>query len=257
MAEFSGIYYEIHGSGEPLILTNGIMMSFESWRWHIEYFKRYFTVIVFDFAGQGRTKREFKVLDDQVEVLSDLMKHLGFEKYHLLGLSYGGQVVLRYVEKYGEMINKLVLSNTCSKVDNFLLSVGKVWKYGSKDYDPVAFFDLALPFVYGKTFYNNNYSFLEQRKEAFKTLLKKEWFEDFIKLTESNEDFEIKDFSKFTFPTLLIASDEDIVTPYKEMKELSKSIKNSELVLLNDAGHGVFLEKKELWSSIITGFLLG
>ncbi|QTA37432.1 alpha/beta hydrolase [Thermosipho ferrireducens] len=259
MPVYKGIYYEVYGKGEPVVLTNGIMMSTDSWKWHIEKLSKYFTVIVFDFIDQGKSKkmeRSYKI-DLQVKVLKELLYFLNMKAYNIVGLSYGGQVALKLVIDFPDIVKKLVLSNVTAKVDNFLLCVGNVWDFACKLNEGEIFYNLALPFIYGKSFYNDNIEFLLQRKELFKEYLTKEWFEGVRRLIKSNEDFNVTSKLKsIKVPTLLICSDEDFITPYQDMLEMSKNIKNSEVVTVHGAGHGLFLEKKELWVNLIKGFLM-
>lgn len=100
------IYYEEYGQGEPLILLNGIMMSCMSWAEFIEPFSTHNRLILVDFLDQGRSAR----MDDcveysqaiQVEVVYSLMKHLNLKKASIMGISYGGEVALRFAVKYQE-----------------------------------------------------------------------------------------------------------------------------------------------------------
>ncbi|MGD8967026.1 MAG: alpha/beta fold hydrolase, partial [Anaerolineae bacterium] len=51
------IYYEIHGSGDPLILINGL--GYDLWMWHkmVPGLTEHFQVIVFDNRGVGQTDK--------------------------------------------------------------------------------------------------------------------------------------------------------------------------------------------------------
>ncbi|KAF2955303.1 alpha/beta hydrolase [Marinitoga sp. 38H-ov] len=254
-----GIYYEVHGEGKPLVLLNGIMMSTASWIEHIKILKNYFQVIVYDMRDQGKSSKLSIKYDISVhsEDLKKLLEHLGLKKVNLLGLSYGGQVAEIFASKYPEYVDKLILSNTTYKVDNFLASVGEAWKVAAKTYDGESFFDLALPFIYSKTFYNNNYNWLKNRRKIFKELLTKEWFDGFIRLASSNLNFDVSnEIEKIKCETLLIAADEDIITPISDMEFINKKIKKSEMVIIKNSGHAAFLEKINIYCNIVKGFLI-
>lgn len=259
MPVYNGIYYEVYGTGKPLVLTNGIMMNTNSWKWHISEFSKYFKVIVFDFYDQGKSMKieGNYTIEKQVEGMVSLLEHLNSGPYNIVGLSYGGQITLKLAINKPEIVDKLVISNTTAKVGNFLRAVGDIWEYTTKIKDPVVFYKLSLPFIYGKTFYEENLKFLEERKELFKKALTEEWFESLYKLISTNQTFDVsKEIYKIKNPTLLISGSEDVITPHSEMLELKNKIKNSELVCVENAGHGLFLEKKELWVSLIKGFII-
>ncbi|GAB6189416.1 alpha/beta fold hydrolase [Marinitoga arctica] len=259
MFDKSGIYYEVRGDGEPLILLNGIMMSTISWKEHVEVLKKYFKVIVYDIRDQGKSSKlkEGYNISIHVEDLYHLIKHLNLESVNLLGLSYGGQVAELFALKFPQYIKKLILSNTTYKVDNFLASIGESWKIAAKMYDGEKFFDLALPYIYSKTFYNDNLKWLMNRRKLFKELLTKEWFDSFYRLASSNINFDISDeLEKIKNETLLIAAEEDILTPIADMKYINEKLINFDLIVIENAGHAAFLEKSHLYCNIIKGFLI-
>lgn len=254
-----GIYYEVYGEGNPLILLNGIMMNTVSWLEHIRFLSKYFKVIVYDMRDQGKSEKlnEEYNISIHSEDLKKLIDYLGFKKVNLLGLSYGGQVAEIFASKYPEYIDKLILSNTTYRVDNFLASIGEAWKVAAKSYNGEIFFDLALPFIYSKTFYNYNFEWLQNRRKIFKELLTKEWFDSFIRLASSNTTFDVSDdLEKIKCETLLIAADEDIITPISDMMYINNKIKNSELIIIKNAGHAAFLEKLNTYCNLIKGFLI-
>jgi pimeloyl-ACP methyl ester carboxylesterase len=255
--ENPGIYYEIYNSGKPVIFLNGIMMNTLSWNAHIEKFDKNLKIILYDARDEGKSAKLKEGYDIHIHTddLKKLIDHLGEEKVNLVGLSYGGQIAQNFVLKYPEMVEKLVLVNTTDHIDNYLNSVGEVWKYASKTYEGDTFFDLALPFIYSRTFYNENFEWLSKRRDMFKDILTKDWFDAFIRLASSNNNWTVKDkISEIKSKTLLIAGDEDIITPLSEMQRMHKSIKNSELVVIENAGHGLFLEKIEEFCNIINKF---
>ncbi|RJR17738.1 MAG: alpha/beta fold hydrolase [Desulfobacteraceae bacterium] len=253
-----GIYYEIHGEGKPLVLLNGIMMNTLSWADHIERLKDRYKLIVFDMRDQGRSSRMDEGYDNGIhaEDLKKLLGHLGIARTSIWGLSYGGQVAMIFALRYPELVDKLVLSNTSAHIDQYLISLGQMWKRAARLYDGEAFFDLALIPIYSRNFYNNHYDWLENRRRLFKDLLTREWFEGFIRLASSNANYDIrKELSSIKQPVLMIAAREDIITPYAHMLEMSRAMENSQFVCLPDTGHAAFLEKIDTFCTLVRGFL--
>ncbi|MCP4666544.1 MAG: alpha/beta fold hydrolase, partial [Deltaproteobacteria bacterium] len=144
--EDPGIYYEVHGQGRPLVLLNGIMMNTLSWVDHIEILKDQYELIIYDMRDQAQSGRLEEGYDISIhaEDLKKLLDHLDMDKTNVWGVSYGGQVGLILALKYPEMIDRLILSNTSAHVDQYLLSLGDMWKRAARLYDGEAFFDLAL-----------------------------------------------------------------------------------------------------------------
>lgn len=253
-----GIYYEVHGKGRPLVFLNGIMMNTLSWVEHVARLKDHFQLIIYDMRDQGQSNRLAEGYDNRIhaEDLKKLLDHLSLPRVHLCGLSYGGQVALIFSLKYPEMVDKLVLSNTSAYVDQYLLSMGEMWKRAARLYDGEAFFDLALIPIYSRGFYNNHYDWLANRRQLFKDFLTREWFDGFIRLASSNATYDLRgDITAIKHPTLLIAAQEDIITPYVQMLEMSRAMANSQFVCIPEAGHAAFLEKIDTFCSLLKGFL--
>lgn len=253
-----GIYYEVHGQGTPLVLLNGIMMNTLSWAEHVARLQDDYRLIVYDMRDQGQSSRLAPgyQIGLHAEDLKRLLDHLQIKKINICGLSYGGQVALIFSLKYPEMVDRLILANTSAHVDRYLLAMGQMWKRAAELYDGEAFFDLALIPIYSRSFYNSHYDWLSQRRQLFKDLLTKEWFDGFIRLASSNEFYDVRgDISRITNQTLLIAAREDIITPYAQMLEMSRVIINSHIVCIPEAGHAAFLEKIGTFCTLLQGFI--
>ena len=253
-----GIYYEVHGDGKPLVLLNGIMMSAPSWVDHIERLKDRYQLIVYDMRDQGQSARLEQGYDNRIHVqdLKKLLAHLNIGKADLWGVSYGGQVALLFTLAHPENVDRLVLSNTSAHIDQYLLSMGEMWKRAARLYDGEAFFDLALIPIYSRHFYNHNYDWLLNRRQAFKELLTKEWFDGFIRLASSNLNYDVRsELAGITQATLLIAAEEDIITPYEQMRAMHAKMPNAQLVSISRTGHAAFLVNIDEVCTLIKGFV--
>jgi pimeloyl-ACP methyl ester carboxylesterase len=96
------LYYEIHGSGEPLILLHGGVGT-------IEMFGE-----VLPLLAEGRTAdidrpMTFEAMADDVAAL---IEHLGLGEADVMGYSLGGGVALRTAIQHPEVVRKLVLVST-------------------------------------------------------------------------------------------------------------------------------------------------
>ena len=102
------LYYEMAGSGEPLVLVHAGFLDSRMWDDQWEAFGRDFQVVRFDMRGYGKSaltdgpisrRRDLEVLLDQ----------LGIEHAVLLGCSMGGTIVLDYALEHPERVDALVL----------------------------------------------------------------------------------------------------------------------------------------------------
>jgi 3-oxoadipate enol-lactonase len=111
------LYYERHGdTGEPLVFVHGYTGDITDWRHQIPEFSRTHRVLVLDNRGHGRSEAPADRTAYRVEQMADdveaLVKHVGFERYHLLGHSMGGAVVQEVALRSPEKLLSLTLHDT-------------------------------------------------------------------------------------------------------------------------------------------------
>ena len=108
------LYYEMHGTGKPLIMLHGGFGSFETFSALSPALAVDHQVIGVDLYGHGRTAltdRPFR-FEHMADDIAGLIEHLGLEKADLLGFSLGGAVALQTAIRHPERVNKLVLIST-------------------------------------------------------------------------------------------------------------------------------------------------
>ncbi len=105
------MYYEVHGSGDPVVLLHGAFMTISNnWTGWIEELSKTRKVIAVEMQGHGRTadiKREFshENLADDVAALLD---HLKIPRADLIGYSLGGGVAMQCATRHPEKVRKVV-----------------------------------------------------------------------------------------------------------------------------------------------------
>ena len=122
-AEVNGLrlYYEIHGSGEPLILLHGGVGAIEMFGGVLPLLVKGRQVVAVDLQAHGRTADvdrplRFETMADDVAALVD---HLAFEKADVMGYSLGGGVALQTAIRHPEVVRKLVVVSTPFKRDGW------------------------------------------------------------------------------------------------------------------------------------------
>jgi pimeloyl-ACP methyl ester carboxylesterase len=112
-ADVNGIklYYEIHGSGRPLVLLHGGLGSIEMFGPNLPALARGRQVIAVDLQGHGRTADIDRPL--RVELMADdiaaLIKHLGIARSDIMGYSLGAGVALQTAIRHPEVVDRLVV----------------------------------------------------------------------------------------------------------------------------------------------------
>jgi pimeloyl-ACP methyl ester carboxylesterase len=108
------LYYEIHGTGKPLIMLHGGFGTFDMFAALSPTLAQNHQVIGVDLYGHGRTAITDRPInfEQMADDIAGLIGHLGLEKADLLGYSLGGAVALQCAIRHPERINKLVVIST-------------------------------------------------------------------------------------------------------------------------------------------------
>lgn len=253
------IYYETHGEGKPIILLNGVMMSTNSWTPFIPSLSYSNQLILVDFLDQGKSDRMegFYSQSLQVEVLNALFEHLKLDRASVMGISYGGEVALKFAIKYGKKIDRLLLFNTTAKTSNWLRDIGRGWNNIGATLDGQTYYNITIPVIYSSEFYQRENAWMRKREKVLVPLFSSKDFQDRMKrLVDSAEDHDCADeVNKITNPTLIVTCMEDTLVPKVEQDFLASQIKNSQYVAVIGSGHASMYEKPLLFTSLVLGFV--
>jgi pimeloyl-ACP methyl ester carboxylesterase len=117
------MYYEIHGTGDPVVLLHGSFMTItNNWTGWIDELAKTRKVIAVEMQGHGRTadiKRDFSYenLADDVAALLDYLK---IPSADLIGYSMGGGVAMQCAIRHPETVRKVVSISAVFRLDGFV-----------------------------------------------------------------------------------------------------------------------------------------
>jgi len=104
------LFYELRGSGGPIVFVHGSSGDHHSWDAVVPHFARRFTVLTYDRRGHGESERPARKPGGQADVddLAELVTHLRLSPAHFVGSSFGAGVVLRLAAKQPQMFQSIV-----------------------------------------------------------------------------------------------------------------------------------------------------
>ena len=117
------MYYEIHGSGEPVVLLHGAFMTItNNWTGWIDELSKTRKVIAIEMQGHGRTAdidRDISSanLADDVAALLD---HLKIPRADLIGYSMGGGVAMQCAVRHPDKVRKVVVISSTFRRDGMV-----------------------------------------------------------------------------------------------------------------------------------------
>lgn len=260
------LYYEDHGSGQPVVLIHGYPLSSASWEKQIPVLLQGgFRVIAYDRRGFGKSSQPTTGYnyDMFAEDLHKVITHLKLKNFVLVGFSMGGGEVARYIGKYGSKgVSKAVIMGG---VPPYLLKTAdnpegvdaSVFQGIEKAVaaDRYAFFT-----EFFKNFYNTD---VNLGKRVSEQAVQASWnVASIASATASlacvptwHEDFR-EDVAKIDVPTLVIHGEADRIVPFASAgQRTAKLVKGAELVVIKDGPHNVAWTHADEVNAALTQFL--
>ena len=200
-ADVNGIklYYEIHGTGAPLILLHGGLGAMSMFGPNLPALAEGRQVIAVDLQGHGRTADIDRPLSPQLmaDDIAALIKHLKLERPDIMGYSLGGGVALHTAIRHPEVVGRLVIVSTPIKRNAYypdiLVQQGQVGPEAAEAMKQTPMYQL--------------YASIAPRPEDWPRLLDKIG-------KEMAKDFDFsKEVAGIKATTLLVAGDADIFPP--------------------------------------------
>jgi pimeloyl-ACP methyl ester carboxylesterase len=217
-------------------------------------------VITFDNRGVGASSGR---VPNSVEAMADdaatFIHSLGLDRVDIFGFSLGGMVAQALVLKHPDLVRKLILTGTGPR--------------GGKDMDKVArttYYDILLATVTRSDpkeflFFNRDSTGKRAGKSFVRRLEERTTDRDAkIKLTSFQTQLNaIKkwgrsapaDLSSLRQPTLIANGDSDRMVPSVLSEDLHDRIKDSELIIYPDSGHGGIFQFHDEFAAAAMAFL--
>lgn len=242
-------------SGPVLVLINGLLTDLTSWAGHLPAYTDAFRVLTYDCRGQGCTDKpdDGPYLPAQHAAdLKGLLDALDVRAAALLGVSNGGCIALQFAARWPERVRALVLANAFGQADVAMQRKLASWLSAMELGGGPARFDVSSPWIWGATFLNRNFDALLPWREKGSTI-PPHAAQHLIEGAMAQDV--LAEVANISCPTLLMTGDEDVLTPRQYSHELQQRISGSKVVMLEPAGHAMFLEQTAQFVAVAVGFL--
>lgn len=243
-------------SSKPIVFIHGFPYDHLMWKDQFDEFSKNYLCVSYDIRGLG----ESPVDDGQftmeafVDDLEKIVDELNLEKPILCGLSMGGYISLRAIERFQNKFSALILCDTKSEADN---NEGKLKRAAAiKQINSGKFDEFIEAFVlncFGKRFVTDNsvnYRKVVDRSKKNNPVGVKGCLLAMLGRTDTTATL-----PKIKIPTLAIGGSEDNLTPPDVMMSMADKIPNAKFVLVEKAGHMTPIENPNAVNKAIKDFL--
>lgn len=249
------IYYEVRGTGRPMIFCYGIACLMNHWIHQFKYFSKGYQTIVFDYRGHHASgtpnDRDNLTLDAICMDVKALCDHLGIKGASFWGHSFGVQILLRFYDMYPEYVSNMIFVNGFAAkplkqvlgldalsglklfkeaYKKFPETLSLLWKFGVTN--PVA---IPLSALAGG--FNTRLTSLKDI-EVYARGVSSMDLDVFITLFERMMDYDGSPvLDRIKIPVLVIGGSKDGVTPIEHQELMHKRIRGSQYLKIPYGSH--------------------
>lgn len=244
------MYYEIHGTGRPLVLLHGAFMTIDlAFGKLLPLLAASHQVIAVELQGHGRTADIDRPLsyEQLADDIAALLRELGVARADIFGYSLGGGIALQIGIRHPQLVRKLVVASATFTSAGMYPEV----LAGIATITPEAFVGSPI---------EADYLRLAPNPDAWPTLIAR------IKQLDSQvQSWSAEEIQSIAAPTLVIVGDSDVVRP-EHAVELFRllgggvpgdlgGLPDSRLAVLPGTTHIGVMEQTDLLLAIVPPFL--
>ncbi|MFI5251086.1 MAG: alpha/beta fold hydrolase [Bacteroidota bacterium] len=252
------VYYEEHGpeTATPVVFIHGFPFNSEMWKPQVEALQSTYRVIVYDIRGHGKSS----VSDGQysieyfVDDLFALLDHITIKKVVLVGLSMGGYIALRAIEREPGRVRAIVLCDTKSDADTNETKIRRanqakaIKANGTKGF--------ADDFVHA-VFFEKTFQFNPGAVQSIHAMI-----ENMSPLAIAGASLAMasrtdttSSLGRISVPAMIMVGENDTLTPPHSAMQMKEKMPNAEMYIIPNAAHVSNLENPKDFNNRLLTFL--
>ena len=245
------MYYEIHGTGQPLVLVHGAFSAIgTSFGKLLPELATSRQVIGLELQAHGHTADIDRPLslEGMADDVAVAIQQLGIEQADIFGYSMGAFVALQVVIRHPEVVRKLVLASVSYNRSG--IHPGLMEGLG----------EMTPEMMFGSP-WHDEYLKIAPHPEHFARLFAKK-----TEMDRNTRDLSPEDIQAIKSPTLIIIGDSDLIRPEHAVEmfrllgggifgDTPAGLPNSQLAILPGTSHVSIANRADLLIPMITSFL--
>ncbi len=247
------LYYEIHGEGQPLLFIHGLGSSARDWELQVEEFAKSYKVITFDLRGHGQSDKPAGPYTMSMFAADTvgLLKALGVESPHVVGLSLGGGVAFQMAVDASLPLKSLVIVNSAPEL------LVRTFKDRLMVWQRVAIVKLLGMRKMGEVL--SKRMFIKPEQEDIRKVFVERWAENdqraYLNSMRALVGWSVSArIGSIRVPTLVIAAGQDY-SPLSAKEAYTAQIPGARLAVISDSRHATPVEHPQEFNQVLQRFL--
>jgi len=257
------LYYEVHGQGPPLVLVMGIGYDSGLWKLaQVPALSERFRVIIFDNrdVGQSSKARAPYSIGDMADDVAGLLDALDIKRAHILGLSMGGMIAQQVALRHPSRVDRLVLTGCGAAPARTTFDPIRAWAWiKAHDTTGEAFACEQLCWLFSTAFRRNREA-VDSTLAMLASNPNPVAADAYQRQANAYLQYDaLEQLQGIRAQTLMIAGEQDLLTPPWVCKEVASKIPGArfELIVGDGASHVVPLERPDDFNALVGRFLAG
>ncbi len=251
------VFIEGNSKNKSIIFVHGFPYDHTMWKAQIDELSENYFCVAYDIRGLGQSPvgDGQYTMESFVDDLETIMTKLILDKPILCGLSMGGYIGLRAMERMQEKFSAVILCDTRSDADN---NEGKQKRAAAiKRINDEGLAPFAKDFItncYGDFYKQNHKDDFQKRIAKSSTFNPIGVKGSLLAMIGRNDTTEY--LNKIKIPALVLCGEFDALTPPPIMKTMADKINDAEFVVVKNSGHMSPIENPEEVNETVKKFLL-
>lgn len=249
------LWYEVWGSGPPLVLIEGIAVGTWLWERNLPDLEEHFTTIAYDLRGSGRSGKPAGPysVGQMAEDLAALLDALEVARAHLLGVSFGGFVAQEFALRWPARVGKLVLAATSAGgASHVPMTAETLARFLDASGEPRELVRRRLALAYSESFLRND----DVEHLIDLRLREPQPPHAFGAQAAAGASFDrASDVARIAAPTLVLAAEGDLLVPVENARRLAGAIPGARLRIWPGLGHQFLVEISAEFNREVITFL--
>jgi 3-oxoadipate enol-lactonase len=250
------IFYEMRGSGPPVVLLHPFPCHHEFWNPVAGALDSRYRLILPDLRGHGDSEigEGPALMQKHASDVTRVLEAAGVGKAAFIGCSIGGYILFEFWRRFRERVTSLALCDTRPQSDtaegraNRLKAAAAVLEQGTEP-----FIESMIPKLMGRTTVSTRPDLVD----GARAMMRKMSAEDICLVLRgmAERPDSVADLKSVNVPTLIVIGEEDVLSTVADGELMRQNIASSELKVIPKAGHYAPWEQPELVGKVLRQFL--
>lgn len=251
------VFLEGNSKNKSIIFLHGFPYDHTMWKEQVDVLSEKYFCVTYDIRGLGESSVDDGqfTMESFVDDLETIINQLKLAKPVLCGLSMGGYIGLRALERMEDIFSAVILCDTRADADG---NDGKLKRAAAiKRINTEGLAQFAKEFItncYGDYYKQNHIEEFEKRIAKSTTFNAVGVKGSLLAMLGRNDTTEY--LSKIKIPVLVICGENDALTPTPVMKAMAEKINGARFVVIKNSGHMSPIENPKEVNEAIKNLLL-